>query len=141
MNEQIVLPINPMDDGTCRTIKSQYGKNGVENLENQKTFGATGVMKVEVLGGLGEKTSNGGTQFFNQHRIYDTEQLCTALNACEVIPKICDTLLVKQATKDGYIPCKIGGGGGFEFPRQYNTQRKSDRERTDKSNSDNGEYP
>lgn len=93
------------------------------------------------MGGLGEKTSNGGTQFFNQHWIYDTEQLCPALNACEVIPKICDTVLVKQATKDGYIPCKIGGGGGFEFPRQYNTQRKSDRERTDKSDSDNGEYP
>lgn len=50
-------------------------------------------------------------------------------------------VLVKQATKDGYIPCDIGGGMRSELPRQYNTQRSSARERTDMSNANNGEYP
>lgn len=91
---------------------------GLKNFNSNAIMEIYGVdeIKVEVLGGLGEKTSNGGTQFFNQHRIYDTEQLCPALNACEVIPKICDTVLVKQATKDGYIPCKIGGVVDLNFP-------------------------
>lgn len=48
---------------------------------------------------------------------------------------------VKQATKDGYIPCKIGGGGRSELPGLTNKERKSDRDGRDMSNSDNGEYP
>lgn len=53
-------------------------------------------------------------------------------------PKVVE---VKQATKDGYIPCDIGGGMRSELSRQYNTQRTSARERTDMSNTNNGEYP
>lgn len=33
-----------MPDGTCRTIKSQYQKNGIDNFENQSSYGATGVI-------------------------------------------------------------------------------------------------
>ena len=38
-----VVPINPMSDGTCRTIKNQYYKNSKANFERTSTFGATGV--------------------------------------------------------------------------------------------------
>lgn len=34
---------------------------------------------VEVWGGLGEKKSNSGTQWYIQDRIYDSEGLCPAL--------------------------------------------------------------
>lgn len=36
-------PINPMEDGTCRTIKNQYYKTSKANFERTSTFGATGV--------------------------------------------------------------------------------------------------
>lgn len=39
------IPINTMDDGTARTIKHQYYKNGRANFKYQNTWGATGVMK------------------------------------------------------------------------------------------------
>ena len=42
--------INMMPDGTCRTIKSQYQNNTVQNFESQGSFGATGVVNVETLG-------------------------------------------------------------------------------------------
>lgn len=35
--------------------------------------------KVCVWGGFGEKCSNGGTQYYFQDRIYDTNGLCPAL--------------------------------------------------------------
>lgn len=34
---------NPYDDGTCRTIKSQYANNGAQNFSRQDGYGATGV--------------------------------------------------------------------------------------------------
>lgn len=34
---------------------------------------------VEVWGGIGEKKSNGGTQWYIQDRIYDSTGLCPAL--------------------------------------------------------------
>jgi len=41
------LPFNPMPDGTSRTVKSQYYKNGFLNLVCTKgTHAATGVMTV-----------------------------------------------------------------------------------------------
>lgn len=35
--------INPMEDGTCITIKNQYYKTSKANFERTSTFGATGV--------------------------------------------------------------------------------------------------
>ena len=43
-----VLPLNPCADGTCRTIKAQYYKNGLANfLVGGGTFAATGVIEYE----------------------------------------------------------------------------------------------
>lgn len=36
--------------------------------------------EVKVWGGLGEKKSNNGTQWYQQDRIYDTNGLCPALS-------------------------------------------------------------
>ena len=40
-----VKALNPMPNGTCRTLKHQYQKNSVSNFESEGTFGATGVLR------------------------------------------------------------------------------------------------
>ena len=41
-----VIPMNPMPDGTCRTLKSQYAKNSIGNFIRGGGYGATGVMEI-----------------------------------------------------------------------------------------------
>lgn len=43
----MVIPFNPMPDGTCRPIKSQYYKNSSANLLRGGAYGATGVIELE----------------------------------------------------------------------------------------------
>lgn len=43
------------------------------------------------------------------------------LNKGEETPKV---VLIRQATKDGAIPCKVGGGG-LELPRLKDPERSS----------------
>ena len=81
--------------------------------------------------------SNGSTQYYQQHRVYNTEKISPALNGSDVIPNI---VHIKQASTNP-VPCQIGGGGGLELPRLQNSQRTSNRERHSLPDSDNGEYP
>ena len=37
--------LNPYKDGTVRTIKYQYQKNGISNFLAKDSFGATGVIR------------------------------------------------------------------------------------------------
>lgn len=74
------------------------------------------VLEVEVIGGMGEMNSNSGTQYCNQDRVYNTETISPALNASNVIPNIVDTVMIRQATKDGVVPCRIGGVADLTFP-------------------------
>ena len=41
-NPYVIL--NPNPDGSCRTIKHQYGQTSTANFTYQGTFGATGVI-------------------------------------------------------------------------------------------------
>ena len=44
---KIYEPLNPMDDGTCRTIKSQYQQTSIANLiRHRGGYAATGVMEI-----------------------------------------------------------------------------------------------
>lgn len=74
------------------------------------------VLEVEVIGGMGEMNSNSGTQYCNQDRVCNTETISPALNASNVIPNIVDTVMIRQATKDGVVPCRIGGVADLTFP-------------------------
>lgn len=71
--------------------------------------------KVEVLGGVGDKKSNNNTQYYQQHQVYDKNGLCPALNSSgeELTPKV---VMVRQATKEGAIPCKVGGVVDLNYP-------------------------
>ena len=42
---KIVLPFNPMDDGTCRPIKRQYQQTSLANLI-RGGYAATGVIEI-----------------------------------------------------------------------------------------------
>lgn len=42
-NNRVLVPVNPMPDGTCRTIKNQYYKTSQANYERTGSMGATGV--------------------------------------------------------------------------------------------------
>ena len=44
-----VIPFNPMPDGTCRTIKSQYPKNSLANFLRGGGYGATAVAVVSDM--------------------------------------------------------------------------------------------
>ncbi len=46
----VVEPVNQYDDGTARTIKSQYYKNSIANFDKTGTYGATGVCKIDKHG-------------------------------------------------------------------------------------------
>ena len=37
--------------------------------------------EIRVWGGIGEKKSNGGSQWYFQHRIYDADGICPSLTA------------------------------------------------------------
>ena len=39
-----IAPLNPMDDGTCRTIKSQYQRHSLANFIRRDGLAATGVI-------------------------------------------------------------------------------------------------
>ena len=44
--KKIVLPINPMPDGSCRTIKAQYQQSSLANFIRGGGYGATGVIEI-----------------------------------------------------------------------------------------------
>lgn len=75
------------------------------------------------------------------NRVYGRDGLCPTISTpCGGghMPKVVD---IKQATKEGFIPCEVGGGMRSELSRQQNKARQGDRKRTGMPDSDNGEYP
>ena len=46
MESKIVLPANPMEDGTCRPIKRQYQQTSLANFIRGGGYAATGVIEI-----------------------------------------------------------------------------------------------
>lgn len=67
----VVEPVNAMPDGTCRTIKSQYFKNSIQNFENKGSYGATGVVCIGNIYGF-----DGGNYAGN---VYEKEGVSPAI--------------------------------------------------------------
>lgn len=74
----------------------------------------------KVVGGLGEKNSNAGTQYYQQDRVYHGDiAMCHPSqiqggNYNYLVEE--DVVRIKQATKEGYIECKVGGVADLSFP-------------------------
>ena len=85
---------NLLDSGLVQpydVIEHSYTDNGKRDLEDL-IVSQDGVFPcmttrpdclgaVELIGGIGEKKSNGGTQYYEQDRVYNGEQLATAIPA------------------------------------------------------------
>ena len=60
----------------------------------------------------------------NQGRVYDTSGLCPCISCMEggnrqpmiIEDKVSETVRIKQATKEGYIECKVGGVADLSYP-------------------------
>ena len=44
--KKIVLPLNPMPEGSCRTVKAQYQQTSLANLIRSGGYAATGVIEI-----------------------------------------------------------------------------------------------
>lgn len=51
--------MNPMPDGTCRTIKHQYYKNSIKNYISKGSYGATAVIEYEESDSNWKHSKNG----------------------------------------------------------------------------------
>ena len=115
-----VKVIGRMDNTKDRTFESAnrvYDTNAVSPTIVTSSGGdhTAKILEVEVIGGMGEQKSNNGTQYYQQDRVYNKDKICPALNSSgeELAPKILESenvVFIRQATKEGSIPCKIGGG-------------------------------
>ena len=56
---RIAIPVNPMPDGTCRTLKYQYQKNSSANFNNKGSRGATAVAIPVITPERANKRQNG----------------------------------------------------------------------------------
>lgn len=164
------------------------------------------IIDCKVIGGIGEKKSNGASQYYQQDRVYSmgdvslclpaqlpngsynyldvkkmNEIKCVAMrgryiddfssakisqklefngtectNAITTVAK--DNLVfekqqvevendkvkkirIRQATKQGFIECEVGGGMLFGIPNKHFTTRKNNRERSDQPDNNDGECP
>ncbi len=134
----------------------------------------------KVLGGLGEKKSNGGQQYYQQDRVYSSDGIAMALPAQipggsyrymmveetvvaergrgvnneqqleERKDGLCNSLtsaqkdnmvLIKQATKEGYIPCEVPGIADLNYVDSKTRRGRVQEGGADFSNDSDGEYP
>ena len=94
-NQGVVEPINEYPDGTSRTIKSQYYKNGSANFTRTDSFGATGVIQI------GNIVNTGNFENPQRGRIYSSDGCSPALNTCQgggLEPKITEQYRIRKLT-------------------------------------------
>ena len=99
----MVDTINPMDDGTCRTLKNQYHQTSVQNFESQGSFGASGVVNCEKVIAIDEQNM--------KLRMDTIGTLTTDGNSPKHNNRVaeCKQIKIREATEQGYTLCNIGG--------------------------------
>ena len=125
-------------DGTFESANRVYGTDGISPTIPTCSGGGIQpkIMEIEIVEELNPMNDNTCRTIKNQYyknSVPNFESHGT-FGASGVVQ-------IKQATKDEYIKCEIGGGGRSELSGQQNTQRKGARERSDMPNTNNGEYP
>jgi DNA (cytosine-5)-methyltransferase 1 len=123
MEENIVEPLNPYKDGTCRTIKAQYQQSSRANFARQDGLGATGVVQI---GNIYPDTDTFKNRTMG--RVYSNEGLSPTINCCgggDREPKIVEDWQTIVGNKqlnpfrgsvEGTSPCitsACGAGGGM----------------------------
>jgi len=133
MGKEIEI-IGKMDhtmDHTFESANRVYGTQGI--CPTLPTCGGGNIqpkiMECVAMRGRGEK---------NEQQLEIRSDECT--NSITTVQKD-NMVLIRQATKEGFIPCEVGGGMRSELSRQQDKTRPSAREWSDMPDSDNGEYP
>ena len=91
-----------------RVYMQEFGKNLSKYWSN--------LMKIKQLGNIMPSKNRNNP---DQGRVFDSEGLCPCLTSMQGggrQPMIVETVRIKQATKDGYIECKVGGVADLSFP-------------------------
>ena len=73
-------------------------------------------MEIELIGQMDHTTDN---TFESANRVYGKDGLCPTIpTSCGGghTPKVIDTVLIRQATKEGVIPCQVGGVADLSYP-------------------------
>lgn len=122
-------------EGCTNAIPARYDR-GITKHKNE----CTGILEVERLGNVREIKTQ-GRAVFDSNGLAPT--LISGMSHGNTVPYITEekSIKINQATEQGFALCEIGGGGGLGLSNKQNTQRKSNRERKNMSDSDNGEYP
>lgn len=113
---------------------SVFGTDGVAKTIVARTGGVACILDIKYLGNLIYESAQAG-------KVYDDDGLCPALGTMQGGMRQPMTVNVRQATKEGSIPCQVGGGSRSELSRFQNKKRQSTGRRTDMPDTDNGEYP
>lgn len=88
------MPINETKDELCRTIKAQYYKNGLANLNEQGAFGCSGAVEIKIVGKMDHTLDH---TFESANRVYDKNGICPTLPTCaggNHQPKVIDIKVV-----------------------------------------------
>lgn len=119
--------LNPMPDGTARTIKTQYAKNGIANFMRDDGFGATGVQEpCGIKEGISIHPLNRKMEFQGFKSIQsDTEPCLTAHDGRGGEPVLWQRLSLygnnAQAGRvydvEGIAPCLDTCCGGNRMPK------------------------
>lgn len=111
--KKMVDTINPMDDGTCRTLKNQYHQTSVQNFESQGSFGASGVVNCEKVIAIDEQNM--------KLRLDTIGTLTTDGNSPKHNNRVaeCKQIKIRQATEQGYTLCNIGGAADLNYPSSH----------------------
>lgn len=107
---------NPKPKNVSNCITARYD-SGVQNQQSDGTMVIEPMIKIKQLGNLTENSNRENPQ---TNRVYDASGLCPTLNCMQggnrqpmiIEPKVA----IKQATKKGYIECKIGVVADLSYP-------------------------
>lgn len=114
---KVIMPVLTPE----REEKRQNGRRFKDNNEDMFTLTAqdrhgVAISVPKVIGGIGEKKSNNGTQFFQQDRIYDADHVAPSLQANLPGGSNKVAIKVKEATKQGYAIAQEGDSINLSMP-------------------------
>lgn len=106
--------IGTMDNTLDHTHESANRVYGVDGISPTVAAHSGGGLEPKIVCGLGEKKSNGGTQYFQQDRVYSSDGVAMCHPAS--IPGGSYKYLVKEATKKGYDEAVEGDSINLSYP-------------------------
>lgn len=124
-----IKSINSSVDGATQTIKI------IQSLRMVRTEEGKALRKQYESGEI--------KHGFNEFRKAEPRQdgISNTITTVQKDNMLMESIKIRQATEQGFALCEVGGGGRFGLSDIQDKKRKSNRERKDLPDSDNGEYP